>query len=69
MDTIRMLNRFGLWEYRRWDYDPKNNSYWASKAKFSLKKQGIIGRVYEVAPECFWYFTKTKRINCGLYNK
>jgi hypothetical protein len=67
MQKIKMLNRQGQFITMEWDYNPLNNPEAKKKAEDSLKSKGIIGKIYEVAPECFWYSTLTKKINCGLY--
>jgi hypothetical protein len=67
MKKIRILNRQGNFITMEWDFDPKINIIASKKAKTSLKRNNIKGIVYEVAPECFWYSTDTKKINCGLY--
>lgn len=69
MKTIRMLTKFGTYITKEWDYDPNINLKAKKKAEASLKHQNIIGKIYEVAPDCFWYSTKTKKINCGLYKE
>jgi hypothetical protein len=63
-----ILNQQGKFELMEWDFNPDKNQKAKEKAENSLKAKNIIGKIYEVAPLCFWYSTKEKEINCGLYN-
>jgi len=65
---MRLLTRSGAFiEYDWISFDPAINIKAKERAELSLKKQGTEGQVYEVAPECFWYKTDKKEVNCGLY--
>jgi len=67
MKNITMLNRYGRFVTMKWSYNPLENPKALQRGKEVLTKLNIEGEIYEVAPECFWYRTKDKEINCGLY--
>lgn len=68
MKTIRMMTRQGIAVYMQWSYEPKENPEALERANKKLAELGIDNaEVYEVAPECFWYSTPMKSINCSVY--
>lgn len=50
-----------------WSYKPEENPEALKKAEQRLNDLGIEGNVYEVAPVCFWYSTKDRKINVETY--
>ena len=65
---MRLLTRTGVFvEYNWVSFNPTINIEAKKRAELSLKKQDIKGEIWEVAPECFWYKTDKKEVNCGLY--
>jgi hypothetical protein len=68
METMRILNRFGLWEFMEWDFNPDKNLDAKQKATSKLFILGITNAtITEVAPLCFWYSVPEEKINCGSY--
>jgi len=68
MQKIWILNKRGIWEYKEWDYKPENNPEALEKAKRKLEKLGITNaKIFEVAPEVFWYELPNGEIECEEY--